>query len=78
MNEKLKQEVAFFKCIGDNDLRDLTRIAEHFYNLALEDVRKEVESNRNAVKCLSTGSSFNEGKLVMAHDILFFINNLTK
>lgn len=44
MKERIKNEVtAFLKSFPFGKVPDAYQLAEHFYNLALEDVKKEVE-----------------------------------
>ena len=84
MNEKLKHIISETWYNGsvtdtsDMDHVDYENIAEHFYNLALEDVRKEVEEHKHLLKCESEYTNYAGGRLDEAKDILDYIDNLTK
>ena len=72
MNERLEKEIDSF--IGNKvafDSLQAINIAEHFYNLALADVRKELHF-------VFPNSSYDEGYNDSSHRILDFIDNLTK
>lgn len=72
MNERLTQIIKQF---WDSDistckpLSEYSRIAQHFYNLALEDVRKGVETIKETL---------GEQRDVLLEELLDFIDKLTK
>jgi len=52
MNERLEQKIELWKhkrCSYD-ERGDISATAQHFYNLALEDVKKDVEKTIGALK----------------------------
>lgn len=70
MNEKLKKEIFHWMQKMDSDYQILTKLpadkvieetAKYFYDLALEDVRKEVESMKKGVQSIKIDTDFNEG-----------------
>ena len=91
MNEKLKQEIDTWlkngnitdTCFGEYDDEDIEITAEHFYNLALEEVRKELKRVEIETPVLTEGTAaYPAGRIVgrteVREDILNFIDNLMK
>ena len=83
MNEKLEREIVRYKVPFQDDdenldERTLDAIARHFYNVALEDVRKEVERQYvywdNVV--ISSASPNAVASKNRMKEILDFIDNL--
>jgi len=86
MNERLRQELESIELMGSSDSRDITYVAKHFYNLALEDVRKEVARRRiqaeyKKTEAIGVGHDGYCMNLAVENECMFildFINNLTK
>ena len=99
MNERLKQEIESIwshdKVINPHaydkgeeiqlDKRNLETLAQHFYNLALEEVKKEVEKNLEQEEwaIAHCNPSENEkfatwAQMQLAKGLIDFIDNLTK
>jgi F420-0:gamma-glutamyl ligase len=84
MNEKLEQEIERY--IKEKHLVPeaflIPSIAQHFYNLALEDVRKEVEKIGEATIASiitdSPANDFNEGVTSTCVAICYFIDQQNK
>jgi len=74
MDEKLNQEIRDY--IGAQKSDVFRDVAEHFYNLALEDVRKEVENHKNLLKCEGEYTNYAGRRLDEAKDVLTFVDNL--
>ena len=85
MNKRLEQELEEW-----NEHGPLTNIpwctpqdaiaitAQHFYNLALEDVKKEVEKIKDYVEALKIDDDFHCGELAVCDNILDFIDQQSK
>ena len=86
MNQKLKQKLSeLYERDGYvGGFNAALGIAEHFYSLALADVREEVEEYIKSLEyCPLVVADFGagkkrEGKIQAYKDILSFIDNLTK
>ena len=83
MNERLKEEIELWKhkrCSYDEH-GDISATAQHFYSLALEDVKNEVEKEKmNNVKDFSNGCDEDQCygfDLALKH-IEVFIDQLSK
>ena len=79
MNEKLEQEIELWKhkrCSYD-ERGDISATAQHFYNLALEGVRKEMERIRtNIYDCAKICPAERQlGAAMALDDIENFIDN---
>jgi len=90
MNERIETEIAIYlnknvlnRIQNDDTIQDFTtfeagEIACHFYNLALEDVRKEVERlEKDAIAMYNIHGIF-DGYIDLCGDLMSFIDNLTK
>ena len=85
MNERLNNELHSYKeihgiCGGDGYLPELVR---HFYNLALEDVKKEIEESLDALNKVEHLSAFeiekawNRGHSIALQDAISIIDQLS-
>ena len=63
---------------NDESAKHECDIAEYFYNLALKDVKKEVEKHRDLLKLESEYTTYAGGRLDETKDILDFIDQLSK
>lgn len=78
MNEKLKQEIRDY--IGAQKSDVFHDVAEHFYNFALEEVRKKINEHREWIdsgKCEFI-EAFKVGARDSLKELANFIDNLTK
>jgi len=86
MNESLDKEIIRYKVPFQDDdenldERTLDAIAHHFYNLALEDVRKAVTERKSELYRLyikGTITKYQEGQHDFAVDVRDYIDNLMK
>ena len=84
MKDRIKNEVtAFLKSFPFGKVPDANQLAEHFYNLALEDVKKEVDGHLHPLeKSLKDKSCeltpFGSGSYNTLHHISDFIDTLKK
>lgn len=86
MNEKLEREIVRYKVPFQDDdenldERTLDAIARHFYNVALEDVKKEVTERKSELYRLyikGTITKYQEGQHDFAVDVRDYIDNLMK
>ena len=81
MTERLEQEwKSYCEKQGNGTMISVNvkDVAQHFYNLALGDVKKEVEDIVDEVKALRIDSNFVEGELAVCDNILQFIDQQSK
>lgn len=73
MNEKIKESVLEWAMRWHPDLReDIKSTAWHFYDLALQDVKKEIEDTALNIACPGYSS------ISACRDFIKFIDSLTK
>ena len=79
MKDRIKNEVtAFLKSFPFGKVPDANQLAEHFYNLALEDVKKEVEKLIGVLKKMHKQNTLSEAELTTLELIIETICALKK